>query len=353
MKEILRIFVYKWPIALAVVTLAVTGCGGGGGGSSGTSTSTSSTLSAAQKNYESVALASNGGLHYPEGLLEVTTSSSGALSVNTASSYFFTRDVNVPQSPSNGVQTFASTYTSLSSALAVPTITPSRYLVNGAVVVMQIPDQIQVSYSGNNVLESYLATDGKTISHSLYGTSYTIVPLSGPIASSPSELFTNSAVGIITDTVNGQAPYNTSASWLSGAAYVRVNMQAAGDTLQVGDCVAPTTTGSNTTPCSTAVSTLEAFFPYASSSDGVTYQLSGGQIVTLNGVRAWVSNTPANFATTQYRVFYQNNGSIYSGYLEKDGTPLEFYPAGSQTPTNGYIFLNGAAVQSLQAATQF
>lgn len=180
-----------------------------------------------------------------------------------------------------------------------------------------------------------------------------IRPLSGLLSSAPSELVTDNNFGLLTSTINGQSLYNQQASWQAGSAYMKVVRQVVGNTVGVGDCVAPETTGTNITPCSTTVSTLENFFPYASALDGTTYQLADGQITTLAGVRAWVANTALSTATPEYRVFYQSNGGIYAGYLIKDGTPLQIAPSGGATPTNFYIFLNSAALQSIKSAVNF
>jgi hypothetical protein len=342
-------------VALAVTfmgALSLTACGGGG--SSNAPATTPTNLSAVQQNYENFSLASNGGAHYLRGSLVITTSSTGALSVSPNSS-FFTQDSSVPQSPAiGGPQKLTSGSSTVASGFAVPTLTPDRYLVNGAVVTEAIPAQIQVSYTGDNVQETQYATDGKTVIETLLGTSYTNVPLSGAISASPTELFDDSAVGLITNTINGASLYNKSANWQAGAAYTKVTRQTVGDTVFVGDCVAPATTGNNITPCSTTISTLEAFFPFTSTNDGKTYNLSDGQIVTLaGGIRAWVANTLMNTATPEYRVLYQNNGEIFEGALMKDGTTIALFPSGSTTAQNFYIFLNKAAVQSISSALTF
>jgi hypothetical protein len=121
-----------------------------------------------------------------------------------------------------------------------------------------------------------------------------------------------------------------------------------------GDCTAPATTGTNLTPCSTTTPTLAAFFPYVSTADNTTYNLNAGQIETLAGVQAWVSNTPlSNTATTQYRVFYLANGQIYSASVVRDGTTEGVMPLGGTSPQNFTVFLNNAAVQSVKAAITF
>ncbi|VWD48426.1 hypothetical protein BLA18110_07434 [Burkholderia lata] len=327
-------------------TLLLAACGGDNGASS----TPASNLSTAQQNYESFALAANGGLHYLHAQLSFSTSNSGAASINDSASYFFTEDQSLAQSPSGGAQLLTKGLSSVDPSLPVPTLAASRYVVNGTVVTST---QEQVSYSGANVLLTDLAADGHTAAMTMMGTNYTVVPLSGVLANSPAELFNGSALGAITNTINGTSLYNKQASWQSGAAYLKITRQVAGDTVATGDCAAPSTTGTSLTPCSTTASTLEAFFPYASAADGKTYNLSDGQIVTLAGVRAWVANAARNAPTTEYRVFYQYNGQINVGVVIRDGTTLAITSTGSTTAQNFYILLNSAAVQSVKAAITF
>lgn len=351
MKEHKWRLVIKHSIPAVAAALLLSACGGGSSGSSSTSATTSN-LSTAQTNYESVALAANGGMHYLLASLRVSASSSGSLAV-APTSVFYTDDSSIAQSAANGQQPLTVTYTSVSSALQVPTIAVLRTLVNGAVYTGAFPPQVEISYSGPNVVETYLAADGKTTIRTLVGTSYTVVPLSGLISASPAEFFANSAVGILTNTLNGHSLYNTQATWQAGAAYVKAVRQTASDELLPIDCVAPVTTGTSLTPCSSSIPTLESFFPYASATDGKTYQIGDGQIVTIAGTRAWVANAAQATATTEYRVYYQNNGGIYEGNLIKDGTTIRLTPIGGGTAQDSYYFLNSAAVQSLKSAIAF
>jgi hypothetical protein len=352
MKENEKRLVNRHFMLATIAASILSACGGGSSGGSG-STASPSNLSDAQKSYESFALASNGGMHYLSGSLSVSTSSTGALSVSPNSA-FYTDDSSIAQSAAAGTQPLTVTYASVSSALQVPALTVSRLLVNGAVYSTAVPPQVRVSYPGANVQEDYLASDGKTVVRTLLGTSYSVVPLSGLISASPAELFANNAVGLLTNTLNGQSLYNQQASWQTGAAYVKVVRHTVGDEAYTYDCAAPATTaGTNPTPCSATISTLENFFPYASTTDGKTYQLGDGQIVTLAGMRAWVANAALGGATTDYRVYYQNNGGIYAGYVIKDGTTLQLAPLGGGTPQDNYYFLNRAALQSIKSAIAF
>ncbi|EEA02358.1 conserved hypothetical protein [Burkholderia sp. H160] len=351
MKDYKKRMVLRPAILAASSALVLSACGGGSSSDSGSTTSTSS-LSDAQKNFESFALTSNGGLHYVDGSLSFSTNSAGALSVGSNST-FFTIDSSVAQSPSAGTQSQISGATSLSSALKIPTLTNGRQVVNGAVYVGAYPELARFSYVGPNVQADYLATDGSTVIRTLLGTSYTVVSLSGLISASPSELLTNSALGLLTNTINGQSLYSAQANWQAGAAYIKVVRQTVGDELFTYDCVSPATTGASPTPCSTTISTLESFFPYASTTDGKSYKLSDGQIVTLQGVRAWVANSVLGGSTTDYRMYYQYNGGIYAGYMVRSGTTIQIRPLGGGTPQANYYFLNNAAVQSIKSALNF
>ena len=328
---------------------ALSACGGGGDGSS---TASPAAARATQQSFESMAIAQNGGRHVLSAFLSYATSTTGTPSLNTSTSFFLSEDFQLTQSPASaGPQAVNTGYTSLSPKLSVPTFAPQRLLVNGAVLVEASPQLAQVSYSGQNVQWSIFANDGTTPLFTIVETSIATVPLSGAIANSPSELLTGSALSVLTNTVNGVSPYNQQAVWQAGAAYQKVVRQYAGNALHVNDCATPYTTGTSTTPCITAATTLEGFFPRISGIDGKTYNLKDGQIVTLMGVRAWVSNTPIGiYATPQYIAYYESGGHIYRGVLIKDGTVVQRYPSNSTTPQSFTIYLNGAAVQSISAA---
>lgn len=351
MKVYKKQLVNRQAILATGTALLLSACGGGSSGNSGSTASTAS-LSDAQKSYESVALATNGGMHFLVASLGVSVSSTGTLTVGP-NSRFYTEDLSTAQSPANGVQPVTASYTSVSATLKLPTFAASRLLANGTIYDTAIPPLSRVSYSGQSVQQDFLSADGKTVLRTLVGDSYTVVPLTGLISASPAELFTNSAVGTLTNTFNGQSLYNKQANWQTGAAYVKVVRHTVGDELYTYDCTGAVTTATIPTPCSATVPTLESFFPYSSTTDGKTYQLSDGQIVSLAGVRAWVSNTVLGGATTDYRVYYQYNGGIYAGYVVKDGTTLQLVPPGGGAPQDSYYFLNSAAVQSIKSAIVF
>ena len=294
------------------------------------------TLSETQKNFESMALAANGGLYSLSGQLTFSGSSSPA-----PGSYFDSLKLGIAQSAADSPQKVVGAESSLTSTLTPKASSgKTRYLIDGVVLTA---GSSSYGYVNSDVLFSVLATDGKTL-YSILDSRNQVVGLSGAIANSPSEVFANSALGLLTNTINGVSPYDNQATWRPGSAYMRATRQTVGDSLVVADCIAPATTGPNITPCSTAVATLEDFFPYKSST--TTYAIDDGRIVTLAGVRAWVAHAALTSSPTLYRVFYQNNGKIYVGTLTKAGSPL-------QKNENISIYFNHAAIESIKSALAF
>ena len=292
------------------------------------------------------------------GNLSLTSNATGSLSIDASKSNFYTKNVSIPQSASNGAQQVTTTFSAVAPTLGDPRgIFLGRYLINGIIysdtysVSSSSPKSI-ISYVGNNIREDFDATDGTTVVRSDLITGFTLVNLSGLISASPNELFTSN-LGIITNSVNGQSLYKLQANWNSGAAYVKVESQSVSDTLYVTDCTLPITKDTNVTPCTTSISTLENFFPFTSTSDGITYQLSDGKIIMLAGARAWLANTPGQNGSNLPRVFFQNNAYIFEGSLVKDGTPRYSAPLGGGALQKFSIYLNNSAIESIKSAVNF
>lgn len=335
----------KIPTCLSICLLPLTfsACGGGSPGNPSTPIA-APVLSEAQKNFESMALASNGGLHFLYGYLSLSSSPPDALVFNPES-FFFTRHSTIPQSAASGPQPFIKIDEKLATTLSIPDFGRSRVLVDGAVYVSPSPSIGQISYSGNNVLYKTFAADGKTVISSYLYTSYTVVGLSGLIADSPREFLRNSGLGQVTYPHYSAMFYDNSASWQAGAAYMKTEGHALGDRVFVEDCTAPATTGMDVTPCPGSATTLETAFPIPIFSEREPYQFYDGAIVTLAGVRAWVARfpIPEQGGSPLYRVYYQNKGKIYTGLLTKNDTS-------SQSTPNFFVYFNNAAVQSIKSA---
>lgn len=333
-------------LSIFILPLTFSACGGGSPGNPSTPIA-APVLSEAQKNFESMALASNGGLHFLIGYLSLSSSPPDAL-VFDPESFFFTRHSTIPQSAASGPQPFIKIDEKLATTLSIPDFGRSRVLVDGAVYVSPSPSIGQISYSGNDVLYKAFAADGKTVISSYLYTSYTVVPLSGLIANSPREFLRNSGLSQVIYPNYSAIYYDQSASWQAGAAYMKTEGHALGDSVLVEDCTAPATTGVDVTPCSGSATTLEAAFPITNFSVRQTYQFYDGAIVTLAGVRAWVARLPVpeQGSSLMYRVYYQSKGKIYTGLLTKDETT-------SQPASNFFVYLNNAAVQSIKSALKF
>jgi hypothetical protein len=357
--------VQRFTVAAALAaTLLLQACGGG----SNSNPPAPSPLSSTQQTYESFALAQNGGTHLLHGLVSVGNAASAT--VINPSSYLYTDDSALPASPGlTGTVALTTGKTSRDSHLAVPVLAGQRYLVNGVVMQQTVPETATVTYTGGAVEENYLASDGKSVVQTLLGTSYAVVALTGMLSQSPSELINGSAVGFLTNVVNGKPLANMSATWQPGSAYMRVTRHFVNDTVLTDDCLSPLathTTGTTLVACNTTASTLATFFPHNDETDGQTYNLSDGQIVTLAGTTAWVSNaafqSQINMSTsfdnqivqtTQYKVYYESNGRIYCGTLIRAGTTLANESNTSPPLNSEYFFLNSAAAQTLGAAVMF
>jgi hypothetical protein len=223
-------------------------------------------------------------------------------------------------------------------------------------VALSSPGVARVSCSGSNVQLNYLSADGTQVVESMLGTDYTPVPLTGALSQSPSELISDSDLGILTHTLNGQSVYDTSAVWRDASSCVRVTLVSKGNRLSVEDCLLPVSVGNQVTPCRTGISALSQMFPLSFTAAGVTtrYDYTDGSITTVAGTTAWVATQPeAGIATVTYRTLHLNGGNAYTGRLVRDGTVSRSFALGTQTPAGFSVVLNSAAVASVAAALMF
>jgi hypothetical protein len=335
---------------LLVAFAGTEGCGGGGGSSS------SPTASADQQVFEQFTLAPTVAYALDWDLPVFGTPLAGT-------NYIAQTHASLNASPLNG-STQALDYSaavSISSTLPLPTVSSvTRYLINGQIVA-GAPSLKNVSYSGPAVRVDNLAADGSTIVQSLLRSNFAMVPLSGAVVAAPTEfaqylnaLYYNSAL------------LKTSATWQSGAAYLRFTETNMSDCYEVIDYAA-TTTGTSPTPVATGT-TIAALMQAGgiySSLDQMTYTSNDGAISTVNGVTTFIATNPRPYlTTTAYHTFYQLNGNVYDGTLIKanatiGGNPYEVAaPGTAQGYTVNYtqayrIQFNAAAVNSLQAALTF
>lgn len=340
----------------AVISLAILAGCGGGGDSSGSSTNVTpagQTLSASQQAFESVALAANGGTYRVRWNLEQ------AAAQVSGTNYIYSEFDSLAASPltAGTQQATESAPVNLSTTLALVTAAPTRVLKGGAVrVVPSTQYSVAVRYSGSDVVVDSLDSNG-AVAYSDQRSAITFTALSGNLSAAPQEfkqsynsLFANANL------------LKASAIWGSGAGYLKYTSKAVGDRYMAFDCFA-TTTGADVSPCQTSTTLTAALTSgMTSNSDGTTYHLADGTVQTVDGVSVWVATaarpqSAVNSATTQYRIYYQLNGNVYTGALIKDGTTLggNVYtdPLGAKSYLNYLIRLNKAAGDSIAAGVAF
>lgn len=275
--------------------------------------------------------------------------------------YFEGKSFSISASPlTNGTQRLNATTTLVSIANTLSVITPekARYLVNGQIYAGWFQN---ISYQGTGIRNDILAADGITIVRSDLRSNYSVVPLTGTVVSAPTDL-----AHALTLLFYNPSLLNPSATWGTGAEYMKFTVTIIGDTYEVVDW-STTTTGNTPSPVATN-STIAALITaggIVSSLDGITYNMNIGNVSVINGINTYVATNPTlNETGTQYRTFYELNGNVYAGVLLKDGTVeggMLFYVAAPGTPS-GYtkdysatyqIRLNKAAIDSLQSAVTF
>lgn len=273
--------------------------------------------------------------------------------------YLTEAHASMPASPATaGTQKLIeSATTSIANTLAVPAGVPTRYLNNGAILVGS-GSQNDVSYQGTGVRVDDLAIDGVTVVASTLRSNYSVVPLSGSVATAPTEFtqFFNSLY--LNPTL-----LNASIQWNVGAAYVKYTGTQLGDLYTVVDNTG-TTTGNTPTPTATGTTIAAMIAAGGIPGDRMIYTLANGSVSTINGVTTYVASAALpNLTTLIFRTYYNLNGNVYAGTLIKSGTieggnPFPVAIPGSAGTTvndsqNFQIRLNAAAVASLRAAVTF
>lgn len=329
-------------LTFAIIFSVLVSCNGGGNGST-----SPSTLSSDQQIYERAEL--NGGTfslswNIPYGGGTLLTGTNYMYSVSTG---------GLLQSPIvAGPQQEAPVLTSLVSSLTIPTTSTTRHLLAGKVFVRSTTALRRVSYVGSNVVIDYLADDAQTVVQRNRFYNFSETPLSGIISNNvPTELNVNTPILYWISANN----FSATAQWHSGAFYNKRHGSVVGDTYIAQDCTNKlplvSTTTVAMTPC-TAGGTLDNFFPVTLySSDGHPQEIdlaTDGSIKSIESVRMWVAHSPLPGSVPQsYRVYYELNGNIYMGILERDGTPFRYRQADGSV-VDYSIGLNQAAVNSIQ-----
>jgi hypothetical protein len=349
---------FKFIRRMAAMTMVgmLVACGGGGSTGGGTTP----VLSADQTVFESIALAPNASYSTIWSL----TSSGTPKTLTCTACYIASTYSSIPASPlTAGTQTFSkSPYVLLSNTVPLPTLGVTRYLQNGKILAGTNPDSAQASYQGDAVKVDLLAADGVTVVSSHLRTGYASVPLTGLIKNSPAELINSSLIFLNTSTLA------STATWITGSAYVKYVGTNSGDLYQVFD---NTTTTYSTTPTPVATGTninaLMTAGGIGSISDSTTYTFANGSLSIRSGVNTYVatSKRPSSASvfvgTDSYRTYYEINGNVYTGQLIKDGainnTPIFSLPVNGVNaqllPSKYQLRFNKAAHDSIKAGLTF
>ncbi len=268
----------------------------------------------------------------------------------------------LPQSPlTNGPQfvTQSSTTSMTSKLIAIPG-SPVRVLKAGAILfVPGDHNSFHVSYSGSSVQVDDLASDNTTVAYSQLRSGYHLGSLSGSLHTA-STLLTNEYSAIFSNS----DILDTTTQWGTGAGFLYYTASQNGDRYSVFDCGLPTT-GAVPSACTTSATSLTAMLTagFHSDSDGVTYKLADGAIVTAEGIQVWVATAArpeaaVGTSTTQYRIYFQLGNAFYTGALTKDKTvigSLSYVDPATAKPVypTYQIRLNKSAADSLAAGIQF
>ncbi|MEO8524435.1 MAG: hypothetical protein ABI460_06930 [Caldimonas sp.] len=277
----------------------------------------------------------------------------------TPGTNFASYDYSVTALPplTNGPQSTTQTpRVNLTTSLPLLVSGPTRILKNGAILVVPTHDQtLRASYVGSKVRVDSLAADNTTVAYSQVRSNYSLVPLSGAVkTATPLEMahFLNSFF-------SNPAILNAGINYPAGAAYLKFDSFFLGDRYAAFDCVAGTT-DANVSPCVTGTTLANALTAgIVSISDGVTYHTADGAFVTAEGFSMWIATVPRPqsatlSSATQYRIYFAQNGNVYTGALTRDGEPFSgsYYVVtpGTLVFLPYSIRLNQAATQGLAAA---
>ena len=384
-------------LAIASLGGTLVGCGGG----DSAPTDSAPTLSTAQANYESLGLASNGGVHE----LLWNLPASGAPIKGTGQFIVDISSGGLAASPlTNGTQANNAAWTSLSSTLTVPALPinlstptsnpalvpttgptqrePDRVVQNGAIIVASsAPTTLQqVSYVGSDIQFDVFALDGKTIAYSTTASAVAVIPLSQQSIAAPTDTTIAGWLNKEHLLANAATLLKPGATFATGSAYAEYTATRNGDTLFVGDCaLIQTTTSTTLVPCQSGKTlggtsqTTENSFSDGTGGTGKVWNLAtegtvceiSAQAAGTNcppfGVRYWVatasrtSSTNIPETTTSYRVYFELGNNIYSGSLQRNGAQISENVGNDAVPNvmPFYIRVNKTFVQSLQSALTF
>lgn len=333
----------RWIGLLGVITSQIIACGGGGDNSG-----TSDALSVNKQSFEDVL---SGGYY----TLVRNIPAAGVTPVS-GTHFVYSLKIAPNTSPSKGTQTCIPSINNLSATLALPDMVQRgivRVVIDGKVFARSTLNEMNVSYSGDNIVFDSLASDGVTVLFSDVIDSWSApiaLSVTDTIRIAPNEV--KAAIGLLTHPTDSN--FDLSWTWLNGSAYIKRSGRRSVDTLFTYDWSGKTydsnVNGSN---FSGTLETFFASFPSETVTIGaVQYKIGDGEISTVSGVRAWIASTAAqasSLPTTSYYTLYEMGGSIFVGYLQKTNTRIRQVSAIDGTELLEYsVLFNDAAINSIK-----
>ena len=243
---------------------------------------------------------------------------------------------------------------SLCGELPLPAIEPTRYLQAGKVFSKSTTAKRRVSYVEGGIRYDYLADDGETVVESAQFSNYQKRTLTGIMENAPEEFMAEFPLPYWIKANN----FVANLAWKPGAAYVKKQGFRVGDTYLALDCTNTAsikrTVGTETRPCRKGA-TLDKFFPATLLAGSARHPYEtdfagDGTISMVQGLRMWVANAPRprqQYITPTYRIFYELNGDVYMGALQKDRTQIHYLQQDGSIVSYS-IGLNQAAVSSIK-----
>jgi len=315
--------------SLVLSACVLTACGGGGGDGG-------SKLSTTQAAYESMLL-SPSAVYESDASLPSDPQQGKPVS---GTHYLYDQSTTLSKSPlTNGAQRVSvGAWSTISPSLALPSSVRQRWtFFNGKRYKLSEQGR-EIKYLGGDIVESIVTADGDVIS-SQTSTLVTATPLTGPVASAAT-LFT----GIPSALFKNLSLLKSDTTWSAGSAYMNGSWKSNTDNYLVyADDKDP-----NTLKLIAAGSTIQQLISeqkllYNGDSPSVTYSLNNGSIKVKSTVSTGVTTYVANssFPGEYFRTFYEFDGNVYAGALQKSGVTV---------PINTY---NTQARDSIKAALTF
>jgi hypothetical protein len=368
----------------------------------GSRPATTPTLSPAQENFESVALAANGGLHAL--LWNMPVSGKPVAGANPPQFIVDITSGGLKESPlTHGTQIDPQQWLSLVPSIKVPALPinlgplvedvpilpssgpnvrlPFFAVEPGTGQVLPVSSDPtngeQVSYVGANIRVDTFEKGSDTIAFSTLITAVNTVSVAGQQVASPTDAITKATLAQFHLTGNSTL-LKRGATFAAGSKYVELTAETTGPELFIGDCALTETalTFATVKPCETdtALASPSVEYNYLDGTDASvkTWTLAKNGVICKPGTNTatcpnfnltyWVASTPRTTtmnvpaeSNAEYRVYVEIGSNVYTGYLVHAGGAVWENIGSDDHPDVQKFFLraNKEFVTSLEDALTF